>query len=102
MNLLRALVLLALLTSSQAMGQNQNSTSVNGIVVSIAPDKRSFNVVDKSGARISVAVDFNTSYLANKNPVSFDEAVQIGMDVRSALGPDGSTATVTARGFATQ
>jgi len=96
------LMLMAALSGGRASAQNQNSPTINGIVVGSAADKSSFSIVDRSGAAITLNVSGNTSYQSNRVEVKAAEVIRFGMEIRATAAPDGSVAQVTARGITSQ
>lgn len=92
-----------LIVAAQAQNAQNNSTpTLNGTVVSVAADSRSFMVIDRTGNKITVPVGPNTTYLSGRNAATFSDVVKHGMNVRCMPAPDGSAAEVTGRGLTNQ
>jgi hypothetical protein len=94
----------ASLTHAQAVapaaaGQKVKAQAVQGTVQSVGAG--SFTVLDKNGAVVTVYTDAATTYQLDKNPVTFGEAVRVGLSVKATLLPDGAASQVVSKSPAT-
>lgn len=89
-----------------ASGQNQNNNNgaqqFRGIVTGGADDLKSFTMIDRQGNILKIPVGPGTAYDSNRQAVNFAGAIVYGMEIRGTYAPDGSAATVSARGQATE